>query len=81
MWIPSLDGEEALEGEIAIDSSSLARKIPWMKQPDGLWPWDHKESDTTQQLHFYFSRSLKVEPNELFDMLDISCGKREKSQG
>ena len=31
-----LDGEDALEKEIATYSSILARKIPWMEEPDRL---------------------------------------------
>ena len=38
----SLGGEDPLEKEMATHSSILAWKIPW----------DHKESGTTEQLHF-----------------------------
>ena len=38
---------------MATHSSSLAQKIPWMKVPGRLQPWDCKESDTTEQLHFF----------------------------
>ena len=33
--------------EMATHSSPLAWKIPW-----GYSPWGHKESDTTERLHF-----------------------------
>ena len=36
-WIQSLDQEDPLEKEIATHSSTLAWKIPWMKEPGGLW--------------------------------------------
>ena len=37
-------------------SSILALKIPWKKEPAGGYsPWGHKESDTTEQLHFLFT--------------------------
>ena len=42
---------------MAIHSSTLAWKIPWMEEPDrlqGYSPWGHKESDTTEWLNFHF---------------------------
>ena len=36
---------------MATHSSILAWKIPWTEEP-GYSPWGHKESDTTEQLHF-----------------------------
>ena len=35
----SLGWEEPLEKEMAIDSSILARRIPWTEEPGGLHPW------------------------------------------
>ena len=32
-----LGWEDPLEKEMAVHSSSLAWKIPWMEEPDGLW--------------------------------------------
>ena len=50
-----LGWEDPLEKEMAIYSSTLAWKIPWMEEPDRLYsPWGHKESDTTERLHFHF---------------------------
>ena len=39
MWetrVRSLGQEDPLEKEMAIHSSTLAWKIPWMEEPDGL---------------------------------------------
>ena len=43
-----LGGESPLEKEIAIHSSTLAWKIPWMEEPDRLQSMCRKESDTTE---------------------------------
>ena len=52
-WVQSLGWEDLLEKEMATHSSILAWKIPWMEEPGRLHsPWGHKESDTTEQLHF-----------------------------
>ena len=40
---------------MATYSSTLAQKIPLMEEPGGLQSCGHKESDTTQRLHFHFS--------------------------
>ena len=34
--VPSLGQEDPLEKEMATHSSTLAWKIPWMEEPDGL---------------------------------------------
>ena len=49
-----LGWEDPLEKEMAIHSSTLAWKIPWMEEPAGYSPWGRKESDTTERLHFHF---------------------------
>ena len=36
MWVQSLGWEDALEKEMALYSSILARKIPRAEEPDGL---------------------------------------------
>ena len=46
--------EDPLEKEMAIHSSTLAWKIPWMEDPDRYSPWGRKQSDTTERLHFTF---------------------------
>ena len=52
-WDQSLGQEDLLEKEMATHSSILAWKIPWMEDPVGYSPWGRKESDTTEQLHFF----------------------------
>ena len=49
-WVRSLDQEDPLEKEMAIHSSTLAWKIPWMEEPGRLHVI--AESDTTKQLHW-----------------------------
>ena len=47
--VPSLGGEDCLEEEMATYSSILAWKIPWTKEPGGLYsPWGRKELDWTE---------------------------------
>ena len=48
---------------MAPHSSTFAWKIPWTEEPGGYSPWGHKESDTTEQLHFHFSLSCIGEGN------------------
>ena len=47
-----LDQEDPLEKGMATHSSTLAWKIPPMEKPGRYSPWDLKESDTTERLHF-----------------------------
>ena len=53
---------------MAIHSSTLAWKIPWMEEPG---PWGCYESDTTEWLHFHFSLSCNGEGNG--NPLQCSC--------
>ena len=39
---------------MATHSSTLAWKIPWMKEPGRLQSMGHEELDTTEGLHFHF---------------------------
>ena len=39
---------------MATHSSILAWRIPWTDELGGLQSEGHKESDTTERLHFYF---------------------------
>ena len=49
----------SLGKEMATRSSTLAWKIQWTEEPGRLSsPWGHKESDTTELLHFHFSSIL-----------------------
>ena len=61
--VQSLGREDPLEKEMATHSSILAWRIPWMenlmdgeshgrRSLVGYSPRGHKESDTTEQLHF-----------------------------
>ena len=57
MWeteVQSLGWEDLLEKEMVTHSSMLAWKIPWMEEPGRLESMGHKESDTTELLHFHF---------------------------
>ena len=38
---------------MAPHSSTHAWKIPWTEEPGSCSPWSHKESDSTEQLHFH----------------------------
>ena len=48
--VQSLCQEDPLEEEMAPHSSILVERIPWTKEPGGLQPMGHKESDTTERL-------------------------------
>ena len=50
----SIPGLGRWEKEMATHSSTLAWKIPWTEEV-GYSPWGCKESDTTEQLHFFTS--------------------------
>ena len=39
---------------MATHSSILAWRIPWTEELGGLQSTGHKESDTTERLHFHF---------------------------
>ena len=42
---------------MALHSSTLAWKIPWMEEPGRLQSTGSQKSDTTERLHFHFSLS------------------------
>ena len=65
-----LGREDVLEKQMAIHSSILAWKIPWTEEPVGYSPWGHKESDTTERLHFHFGDSEVKNTSESFT---VSC--------
>ena len=44
---------------MAPHSSILAWRIPWTEKPGGYSPRDHKEPETTEQLHFHFKPSTE----------------------
>ena len=64
---------------MAPHSSTLAWKIPWMEEPGGCSPWGHKESDTTERLHFHFSLSCIGEGNG--NPLQCSCLENPRDGG
>ena len=47
-FVGDLGWEDPLEKEMATHSSTVARKIPWMEEPDRLQSMGHKASDTTE---------------------------------
>ena len=51
-WVLSLRQEDLLEKEMAIYSSTLPGKFHGQRSLVGYSQWGHKESDTTEQLHF-----------------------------
>ena len=52
--VRSLGQEDPLEKEMAIHSSTLAWKIPWMEERGRLQSMGRKKSDTTERLLFHF---------------------------
>ena len=53
--VQPLGQEDPLEKGTATHSSTLALKILWTEELGaGYCPWGHKESGTTEQLHFHF---------------------------
>ena len=51
-WVRSLGQEDPLEKEMATHSSTLAWKSHGQRSLVDYSPWDRKESDMTEQLHF-----------------------------
>ena len=49
-----LGQEYHLEKEMAVHSSTLAWKVPWMEEPGRLQSMGPAKSWTTEQLYFYF---------------------------
>ena len=65
---------------MAIHSSTLAWKIPWMEEPGGLQSMGLLiESDTTERLHFHFSLSCIGEGNG--NPLQCSCLENPRDGG
>ena len=65
---------------MAPHSSTLAWKIPWAEEPGRLLlPVGHKESDTTELLHFDFSLSCIGERNG--NPLQCSCLENPRDGG
>ena len=65
--------------EMATHSSTLAGKSDGQRSLVGYSPWDRKESDTTEQLHFHFSHSCIGEGNG--NPLQRSCLENPRDGG
>ena len=78
-WVRSLGWEDLLEKEMATHSSILTWRIPWAEEPGGLQSMGHKESDTTERLHFHFSLSCIGEGNG--NPLQCSCLENPRNGG
>ena len=61
-WIPSLDGEDPLEEEIATTPVSLPGKFHGQRNLVGYSPWGHKESDATEHAVTHSRLNRTVEP-------------------
>ena len=67
-WVQSLGWEDPLEKGMATHSNILAWRIPWT-----VFPWVHKELDTTEQISLSlpgFSKSIMTKfigENLIFD--------------
>ena len=60
-YLPEASQEDPLKKEMAIHSSTLAWKIPWMEDLGaGYYPWGRIESGTTERLHFHFQTMVEV---------------------
>ena len=59
--------------------STLAWKIPWMEEPGGCSPWDHKEWTRLSDFTFTFSLSCIGEGNG--NPLQCSCLENPRDGG
>ena len=59
--VPSLGWEDLLEKEMATHSSILNWRIPWMEEHGRPQSMGHKESDTTECLHFQTFNNCRKE--------------------
>ena len=53
-WVQSLGQEDPLEKEMATTPVFLPGKSHGQRSLEDYSPWDHKELDTTERLHFHF---------------------------
>ena len=56
-WVPSLGWEDPLENGMATHSTILVWRIPW-RSLVGYSLWDHKESDTTEELTHIYKKQI-----------------------
>ena len=75
----SIHIEAFKEKAMAPHSSTLAWKITWQRSLVGCSPWGREESDTTERLHFLFSRSCVGEGNG--NPLQCSCLENPRDGG
>ena len=54
-----LDREDPLEKKWQSTPAHLPRKSHGQRSLIGYSPWDHKESDTTERLHFHFPKNTQ----------------------
>ena len=64
---------------MATHSNILAWTIPRTEEPGGFYsPWDHKESDMTEQAHTHFSIQLLTTVHvtylEVLSTVGVMCG-------
>ena len=68
-----------MEKAMAPHSSTLAWKIPWMKEPGRLQSMGSLELDTAERLHFHFSLSCIGKGNG--NPLQCSCLENPRVRG
>ena len=61
IWVGFLGREDPLEKEMAIHSARLPEKSHGRRSLIDYSPRGHKESDTTERLHYYHCLSLGLE--------------------
>ena len=80
----SLGREDPLEKEMAIHSSILAGEFHGQRNLVGYSPWDHKESDTSEQFHFtslhFMDLTFKVLKDDAVKVLHSTCQQVWKTQ-
>ena len=52
-WVQTSGQKDALEKGMTTNSSILAWRIPWMRNPVNYSPWGHKESYMVSDFHFH----------------------------
>ena len=60
MWVRSLSWEDPLEEEMATHSSILPGESHGQRSLVGYSPWNHKESDMTEQLVRAHTQRVKI---------------------
>ena len=80
-WVQSLGQEDPLEKETATTPVLLPGKSRGQRSLVDYSPWDRKESDTTEWLHFHFQFMFKksvTKKSNFFLLVWIGLGVREK---